>query len=220
MKLLARRSSIIRTLNLGKTGPFRRRPTRRRGFVAGEKRQGVFRATSGFFGGGPPVLPSPDSFLATSPSGKLHLRRIPRSKRLRIQKQGILLSGFVVCQERGRKRHATCGERRYKTQTYSVSPGRANRHALFVYAPTATRSNKAGVNALELKAMVTGKRVGAPPTLLQKYPELRRFADPAEEFDGPASPQIAAARLKYVLAFGTETLQSGSLLVASGNCIL
>ena len=43
--------------------------------------------------------------------------------------------------------------------------------------------------------MVTGKRVGAPPTLLQKYPELRRFADPAEEFDGPASPQIAAARL-------------------------
>jgi hypothetical protein len=34
------------------------------------------------------------------------------------------------------------------------------------------------VNALELKAMVTGKRVIAPPTLVQKYPELRRFADP------------------------------------------
>jgi len=41
--------------------------------------------------------------------------------------------------------------------------------------------SKAGVNALELKAMVTGKRVVAPPTLVQKYPELRRFADPAED---------------------------------------
>ncbi len=51
--------------------------------------------------------------------------------------------------------------------------------------------------------MVTGKRVGAPPTLLQKYPELRRFADPAEEFDGPASKQIAAARL-VGSAFGTK----------------
>jgi len=44
--------------------------------------------------------------------------------------------------------------------------------------------SKAGVNALELKAMLTGKRVPAPPTLLQKYPELRRFADPAEDSDG------------------------------------
>ena len=47
--------------------------------------------------------------------------------------------------------------------------------------------SKAGVNALELKAMVTGKRVPAPPTLIQKYPELRRFADPAEDFDGTSS---------------------------------
>jgi len=45
--------------------------------------------------------------------------------------------------------------------------------------------SKAGVNALELKAMLTGKRVPAPPTLVQKYPELRRFADPAEDFDAP-----------------------------------
>jgi len=42
--------------------------------------------------------------------------------------------------------------------------------------------SKAGVNALELKAMLTGKRVLAPPTLIKKYPELRRFADPAEDF--------------------------------------
>lgn len=39
--------------------------------------------------------------------------------------------------------------------------------------------SKAGVNALELKAMIAGKRVPAPPTLIEKYPELRRFADPA-----------------------------------------
>jgi uncharacterized protein YecE (DUF72 family) len=43
--------------------------------------------------------------------------------------------------------------------------------------------SKAGVNALELKAMLTGKRVPAPPTLVQKYPELRRFADPADDSD-------------------------------------
>jgi uncharacterized protein YecE (DUF72 family) len=41
--------------------------------------------------------------------------------------------------------------------------------------------SKAGVNALELKAMITGKRVQAPPTLIQKYPELRTIADAAED---------------------------------------
>jgi uncharacterized protein YecE (DUF72 family) len=43
--------------------------------------------------------------------------------------------------------------------------------------------SKAGVNALELKAMVSGKRVIAPPTLVEKYPELRRFANPADDSD-------------------------------------
>jgi uncharacterized protein YecE (DUF72 family) len=41
--------------------------------------------------------------------------------------------------------------------------------------------SKAGVNALELKAMITGKRVQAPPTLIEKYPELRSIADAAED---------------------------------------
>ena len=50
--------------------------------------------------------------------------------------------------------------------------------------------SKAGVNAIELKAMVTGKRVPAPPTLIQKYPELRKFADPAEDFDQNSGPQM------------------------------
>jgi uncharacterized protein YecE (DUF72 family) len=50
--------------------------------------------------------------------------------------------------------------------------------------------SKAGVNALELKAMLTGKRVAAPPTLIQKYPELRKFADPAEDSDKPLDPQL------------------------------
>ena len=50
--------------------------------------------------------------------------------------------------------------------------------------------SKAGVNALELKAMVTGKRVPAPPTLIQKYPELRRFADPAEDSGETPGPQL------------------------------
>src|SRR6201987_725803 len=39
--------------------------------------------------------------------------------------------------------------------------------------------SKAGVNALELKAMISGRRVLAPPTLIKKYPELRKIGDPA-----------------------------------------
>ncbi|HEY6336986.1 MAG TPA: DUF72 domain-containing protein [Candidatus Sulfotelmatobacter sp.] len=51
--------------------------------------------------------------------------------------------------------------------------------------------SKAGVNALELKAMIAGKRVLAPPTLIQKYPELRRVADAADDFeDGASGPRL------------------------------
>ena len=42
---------------------------------------------------------------------------------------------------------------------------------------------KSGVNALQLKHLLTGKRVSAPPTLLQHYPELQKFADAAEDVD-------------------------------------
>jgi uncharacterized protein YecE (DUF72 family) len=49
--------------------------------------------------------------------------------------------------------------------------------------------SKAGVNALELKSMITGKRVPAPPTLIQKYPELRKIADAAED-EGPRNPTL------------------------------
>ena len=44
--------------------------------------------------------------------------------------------------------------------------------------------SKAGVNALELKALISGQRVLAPPTLIQKYPELKRIADPEEDSGG------------------------------------
>ncbi len=50
--------------------------------------------------------------------------------------------------------------------------------------------SKAGVNALELKAMISRKRVLAPPTLIQEYPELRRFADPAEDFGEELGGQL------------------------------
>ena len=51
--------------------------------------------------------------------------------------------------------------------------------------------SKAGVNAIELKSMISGKRVPAPPTLIQKYPELRKFADPANDAEGTASGQLS-----------------------------
>jgi uncharacterized protein YecE (DUF72 family) len=47
---------------------------------------------------------------------------------------------------------------------------------------------KAAVNALQLKAILTGKRVAAPPTLIQKYPELRKFADPWDDLN--SGPQL------------------------------
>ena len=37
---------------------------------------------------------------------------------------------------------------------------------------------KAGVNALQLKHMLTGQRVKAPEPLLRHYPELKSIADP------------------------------------------
>jgi uncharacterized protein YecE (DUF72 family) len=51
--------------------------------------------------------------------------------------------------------------------------------------------SKAGVNALELKAMITGKKVAAPATLVQHYPELRKFADPVEDPGGSAGSQMS-----------------------------
>ena len=50
--------------------------------------------------------------------------------------------------------------------------------------------SKAGVNALELKAMITGKRVLAPPTLIQHYPALKRIADPAEDSGEDLHPRL------------------------------
>jgi len=50
--------------------------------------------------------------------------------------------------------------------------------------------SKAGVNALELKAMISGKRVLAPPTLIEKYPELNKIADPLQDAPVPTSMDL------------------------------
>jgi uncharacterized protein YecE (DUF72 family) len=50
---------------------------------------------------------------------------------------------------------------------------------------------KAGVNALELKAMIYNKKVKAPPTLIQKYPEMRKFAEPLEEWEEESGSQMS-----------------------------
>src|SRR6201981_699430 len=49
---------------------------------------------------------------------------------------------------------------------------------------------KAGVNALQLKHMLTGRRFGAPEPLLTHYPELKTIADPLD-----AAPQSATLPL-------------------------
>ncbi len=47
---------------------------------------------------------------------------------------------------------------------------------------------KAGVNALQLKNMITGQRVKAPEPLLKHYPELSRIADPI--YDDTTNPNL------------------------------
>jgi uncharacterized protein YecE (DUF72 family) len=44
---------------------------------------------------------------------------------------------------------------------------------------------KAGVNALQLKYMLTGRRVTAPESLLEHYPQLKTIADPVGESKAP-----------------------------------
>jgi uncharacterized protein YecE (DUF72 family) len=51
--------------------------------------------------------------------------------------------------------------------------------------------SKAAVNALELKAMITGSRVLAPRTLIEKYPALRTIADPAQDARGDTGGQVS-----------------------------
>jgi len=46
---------------------------------------------------------------------------------------------------------------------------------------------KAGVNALELKHMLSGRRVLAPETLLEHYPELKSIANPLREDETAAN---------------------------------
>ena len=44
---------------------------------------------------------------------------------------------------------------------------------------------RAGATALELKSMLSGQRVKAPPELIDTYPELKKFADPDHEAGDP-----------------------------------
>jgi uncharacterized protein YecE (DUF72 family) len=50
---------------------------------------------------------------------------------------------------------------------------------------------RAGVNALQLKNMLTGQRLKAPAPLLRKYPELRKIADSAEDAADTNLPLLA-----------------------------
>jgi uncharacterized protein YecE (DUF72 family) len=47
---------------------------------------------------------------------------------------------------------------------------------------------KAGVNALQLRHMITGQRQKAPPSLLRRYPELKTIADPLP--DAPSDSDL------------------------------
>jgi uncharacterized protein YecE (DUF72 family) len=42
---------------------------------------------------------------------------------------------------------------------------------------------RAGVNAIEMKSLLSGKKVPAPSSLIEHYPALKKYAEPAEEPD-------------------------------------
>lgn len=44
---------------------------------------------------------------------------------------------------------------------------------------------KAGVNAIQLKSLITGQRIKAPPPLLLRYPELNKIADQLPDTSDP-----------------------------------
>ena len=50
---------------------------------------------------------------------------------------------------------------------------------------------KAGVNALQLKNLLTGERVKAPEPLLRRYPELGKIAEPDADSSDPNLPLLA-----------------------------
>jgi uncharacterized protein YecE (DUF72 family) len=50
---------------------------------------------------------------------------------------------------------------------------------------------KAGVNALQLKNLLTGERVKAPEPLLRRYPELSKIADADKDASDPHLPLFA-----------------------------
>lgn len=50
---------------------------------------------------------------------------------------------------------------------------------------------KSGVNALQLRHMLTGERVKAPELLIKHYPELKKIADPVEDVSYPNLPLLA-----------------------------
>jgi uncharacterized protein YecE (DUF72 family) len=67
--------------------------------------------------------------------------------------------------------------------------GRIARKAEVTYVVTNNHFlGKAGVNALQLKNMLSGQRVKAPETLLEHYPDLRKIADPL--YDDRADPNL------------------------------
>jgi uncharacterized protein YecE (DUF72 family) len=51
---------------------------------------------------------------------------------------------------------------------------------------------KAGVNALQLKHMLTGRRVLAPEPLLERYPQLKTIADPLDDRPPDANLSLLA----------------------------
>jgi len=67
--------------------------------------------------------------------------------------------------------------------------GRIAQKAEVTYVVTNNHfEGKAGVNALQLKNMLTGQRLKAPEPLLEHYPELKKIADPI--CDDRANPNL------------------------------
>ena len=96
---------------------------------------------------------------------------------------------------------------------FSAHPNRCWLEKRLKSLPRKTRlsGTRGGVNAMELKSMLGGKRVKAPPGLLKNYPELKKFAGPDY---GAGEPNLSRGREKNLpLGHGASRASSSSTLV-------
>jgi uncharacterized protein YecE (DUF72 family) len=117
-------------------------------------------------------LPAPESLLVPAP--------IPAPSVAYIRLNGCHADDWLDSDSRDDRSNFLYKEKELKEWKEKVEQVANITQTTYVIASNHVEG-KAAVNALELKGMLSGKRVPAPRTLIEKYPELKKFADAADD---------------------------------------